>query len=87
MYHARRAHKLNALVGTLKPWSHGLTVAAGEYVQSYGNAYQALTSGTTGTSAPATVEATKHNDGGVTWIFVNNRSLLQYLGGTPPTPA
>lgn len=86
LYRARRNHKLNALVGTLTPWSHDLTVTAGQFVQSFGQAYQATSSGTTGTIAPSGVKPLKISDGAVYWIFTNNKALLQYLGTTPPTP-
>ena len=85
MYRQRRNHAANAVVGTLTAWSHGLVVTAGMYVQNDGNAYVALTSGTTGTIAPVGVTTAALNDGGVEWQFVNNRTFL--TNQTPSTPA
>ena len=85
MYRARRSHRANGVVGTLKAWSHGLVVTEGQYVQSYGQAYQAQNSGTTGTIAPSGVGAVIVSDGVVHWLFVNNKAFL--TNQTPSTPA
>jgi len=85
MYRIRRSHRANGVVGTLTAWSHGLVVNEGQYVQSYGQAYQAQNSGTTGATAPSGVESVIVSDGVIHWLFVNNKTFL--TNQTPSTPA
>ena len=85
LYRQRRNHRANSVVATLTAWSHSLVVSAGQYVQNDGNAYVALTSGTTGATAPTGVTTGVLNDGAVHWQFVNNKTFL--TNPTPSTPA
>ena len=66
------------MVSKLTPWRAGLVVVkAGEYVQSFGQAFMSLNSGTTGATAPT--GNSKVSDGVVTWQFVDTQAVL-----TPP---
>jgi hypothetical protein len=78
MFWARRNTRARAAVQALTPWSSGLTITAGEYVQSFGSAYIAITSGTTGSTAPSGTTG-NINDGGITWQFVVAQSLPNVL--------
>lgn len=81
----RRNNFARKLANGLTPFSAGLVVTKGQYVQNVGLVYQATNSGTSGASAP-TQTTGPHSDGAVTWMFIDTRALL--LQQTPlPTPA
>jgi hypothetical protein len=82
LFYARKNNRSRAMVDALTPWSPGLAVTTGEYVQSFGLPYVATNSGTTGATAP---NGTSGNisDGTITWQFVWPSSILI----PPSTPA
>ena len=63
----RRANRSRVFTQNLTPWSSGLTVVAGDYVQSFGLAWEALTSGVTGATAPNNETKNTVSDGAVIW--------------------
>jgi len=50
------------------PWKTGTAYTAGDFVRSQGKEYEAITTGTSGTSIPAHITGTV-TDGGVEWIY------------------
>lgn len=69
LYYARKNRRGRATLDSLTAWSAGLPVTAGQYVRNAGNGYQAVNSGTTG-STPPTVGGGNQSDGTVTWTYV-----------------
>ncbi len=83
----RKRSKARRVIQALTPWSQGLVVSAGQYVSNANNGYQALNSGTTGSSAPTQIQG-QHSDGAVTWQFVDPTFFGTLLFDTSlPTPA
>jgi hypothetical protein len=83
LYYARKNTRARVRVSNLTPWSAGLVitsgmVTAGTYVQSFGQAYIATSSGTTGATAPSGNSASY--DGGVHWQFVYSAAILVQPG-------
>lgn len=80
LYYARKNNRARARVQALPQWSAGLTVALGDYVQSFGQAYQAvsLNGATTGGTAPSGNGTAYDGTGntGVEWLFIYSASLL-----------
>lgn len=80
MYFNRRRSKSRRYVDALTPWSGpGLSVQAGDAVQSYGLGYTAQNSGVTG-GGPAPSGNGLSNDGNIDWLFT-----FMFLS-PPPTP-
>ncbi|MGD0023603.1 MAG: hypothetical protein ABSC37_03100 [Xanthobacteraceae bacterium] len=79
-YFMRRNRKSRVIVDNLTQWTPGLTVTAGQYVKSYGKAYRATNSGTTGTMAPTALQGDQ-SDGAIIWN-ANAQIFLE----SPPTP-
>ncbi len=78
----RKNHRATAILQSLPVWASGKTATAGQYCQSLGSAYIAVTSGTTGATAPTGTSGTV-SDGGVDWQYVFPKSLLQFLYAAP----
>lgn len=70
MWRMRRNTRSRFFVGNLTPWSSALTVAVGDYVQSFGLAWQAQNAGTTGATAPNNSESALVTDGVVDWLQI-----------------
>ncbi len=85
MYYARKRRRARRIIQSLTPWSAGLSVTQGHYVSYLDNAYQALSSGTTG-STPPTNYSGRQSDGTITWQYVDPASLSKYLFTGAPTP-
>jgi len=66
----RRYNRSRIFTANLTLWSSGLSVSAGDYVQSFGLAWQARNSGTTGATAPTNAQANTVSDGAITWKHV-----------------
>ena len=68
----RRANRSKQFIAELTPWASGLVVATGDFVQSFGMAWQARNSGTTaGATAPNNSAGASFTDGGgVIWLHV-----------------
>ena len=66
----RRYNRSRIFTQNLTPWSHPLAVSEGDYVQSFGLAWIALNSGTTGATAPSNESGNTVSDGAVTWSHV-----------------
>jgi hypothetical protein len=80
----RRNNDARKLLNGLTPFSPGLSVTQGDFIQSVGLCYQAQNSGTSGASAPTQTTGT-YNDGAISWLFFETRALL--LQPQPlPTP-
>jgi hypothetical protein len=73
LYYARRRRRARAAVQALTPWSASLSVTDGQYFQSEGNAYRALGTGTTGSTAPAGYG--QASDGTINWQFVDPQTF------------
>jgi hypothetical protein len=84
---ARKRRIARQILQALTPWSASLPVTAGQYVSSENgtSAWLAVTSGTTGASAP-TGQAVLFDDGGVSWTRSDVQSLARYQYSGPPTP-
>jgi hypothetical protein len=88
LYYSRRNRLARVVLGNLTAWAEGLSVTAGQYVQSAGNGYLAVSSGTTGASAPTqTGGSANHSDGGVTWQYVDPQIFGNFVYTAPGTPA
>jgi hypothetical protein len=86
MYFARITRKIRVVIQNLTPWSAGLAVTSGDYVQNVGNCYQALNTGTTGVTAPTQLQG-KSSDGTITWQFTDPQSMRQFITTNgAPTP-
>jgi hypothetical protein len=87
LYYARRLRRARVVQQNLTPWSSGLSVSAGQYVQNAGLAFQAQNSGTTGHDAP-TQAAGVFDDGspGISWLAIPTTALIDFILTAPPTP-
>jgi hypothetical protein len=74
LYYLRRNRRGRVAVQALTPLESGVSKSSGAYVQSFGSAFVAITSGTTGATAPRGTGSTV-NDGGVMWQYVFPASL------------
>jgi hypothetical protein len=86
LYYARRNRRARVVIQGLTPWTPGLVVAAGEFVQNIGNGYLAITPGVTG-AVPPIVDGGSQSDGVVDWEFQNPQVFINYIITPPPTPA
>ncbi len=66
----RRYNRSRIFTGKLTPWSSGLPVTIGDYVQSFKLAWQAQNTGTTGATAPDNANGNTVSDGAVTWTHI-----------------
>ncbi len=66
----RRYNRSRIFTGNLTPWSSGMAVVEGDYVQSFNLAWQAQNTGTTGATAPNNTTHNTVSDGAVTWTHV-----------------
>lgn len=66
----RRYNRSRIFTQNLTPWSSGLSVTTGDYVQSFNLAWIALNSGTTGSTPPNNGLHNTVSDGAVTWSHV-----------------
>lgn len=88
LYYARRNRLSRQIIQGLTPWSAGLSVTAGQYVQNAGNAYEALNTATTGSSSAGPQQPSgQFSDGGVTWQFVDPQKMVRFLYTGVPEPA
>ena len=69
-WYGRRSARSRRFAQNLTPWSAGLVVTIGDYVQNFGLAYQAQNSGTTGATAPTNAGGSTASDGVVRWQHV-----------------
>lgn len=72
LFYLRRRNRSQQFIAAATAWQIGLTVVAGDIVQSNAMAWQALNSGTTaGAVAPNNSEGAKFTDGGgVEWLHM-----------------
>lgn len=70
LYYLRRRNRSQQLIAQATPWSAGLSVSAGDIVQSNSMAWTAQNSGTTaGSVAPNNTDGAAFTDGGgVIWV-------------------
>ena len=66
----RRYNRSRIFTQNLTPWRSGLSVTIGDYVQSFGLAWQAQSIGTTGATAPSNAHGNTVSDGAVRWSHV-----------------
>lgn len=66
----RRYNRSRIFTRNLTPWSSGLSVVKGDYVQSFNLAWQAQNTGTTGSTPPSNERGNTVSDGAVTWTYV-----------------
>jgi hypothetical protein len=81
LYNMRKNKRARAVVVNLVPWSAGLSVTSQHFVRSVGNAYQAQSTGVTG-STPPTHSRGIVSDGVISWLFVDGKFFAN-----APTPA
>lgn len=86
LYYARRRRLSRLVLGNLTPWSTGLAVTKGQYVQNAGNGYQALGTGTTGATAPVQARG-QQSDGTITWQYIDTAMFADMVFVAPSTPA
>jgi len=86
LYYARRRRLARLIIQNLTPWSSGLIVTQGQYVQNIDNGYLALNSATTGTVPPTHTQG-QASDGAVTWQLIDQPAFAQMIFSPPPTPA
>lgn len=83
LYYARRQRLARLILQNLPQWANGVVTASGHYVKNLDTAYVAISSGTTGATAPVQTHGSV-SDGGVIWQRVDTLSLLAYLYQTAP---
>ena len=66
----RKYNRSRIFTQNLTPWSSGLPVTIGDYVQSFNLAWQAQNTGTTGATAPNNANGNTVSDGAVKWSHV-----------------
>jgi hypothetical protein len=66
----RKKSRSRRYVAMLTPWSAGLVIHPGDFIQSDGMAWQAVNGGTTGAVAPNNTNGATVSDGVVDWTHV-----------------
>jgi hypothetical protein len=69
-WYGRRSARSRRITQNLTPWSAGLAITIGDYVQSFDLAWQAQNSGITGAIAPTNAGGSIASDGVVRWQHV-----------------
>jgi hypothetical protein len=69
-FRIRKYNRSRRYTENLTPWSAGLPVTIGDYVSSFGLAWQAQNSGITGAVAPSNASGNTVTDGVVRWSHV-----------------
>ena len=70
LWRIRKHSRSRRFISRLTPWSPGLAVSEGDYVQSFDNAYRAASGGVTGATPPNNISGNTMSDGAVTWGHV-----------------